>query len=219
MTDAYGQQTTFDDSSDYNRESFVIDQKLKKIRTGVPVKVVAVNGGGVGKPPTVDVIPTANMTDGQGNATKHLTIFAIPVARVQGGGNAVIVDPVVGDYGIMLVSDRDISAIKANSGAQSNPGSFRHHSLADGVYVGAILNSATPTQYVQFTSSGIVLHDKNGNVVQTDSSGVEITATTVKINGALQVTGEVTGGYGTGDSVTLTQHVHPANDAPPTPGT
>ena len=60
-----------------------------------------------------------------------------------------------------------------------------------------------------------------GDYVIFKSSGIEIVAATgtVTISGDLDVTGEVTGNAGTPSFVTLTQHVHPSNGAPPTPGT
>ncbi len=71
----FGQQGTFDDSSDYNARDFHIRQVLGQVRTSVPVKIIAVHGGGVGAAPTVDVQPLINQIDGQGNqnsARHHL---------------------------------------------------------------------------------------------------------------------------------------------------
>ena len=221
----FGQQNSFDDASEFNAFRFIVRQSLGRVRTSIPVKVTAVHGGGVGAPPTVDVQPLVNQIDGQGNKTAHGTIFGVPVLRVQGGKNAIICDPVADDIGYLVVADRDISAVKANSGKVSNPGSFRRHNLADGVYVGAILNPANPTQYVQFTTSGMKLVDKNGNVVEMKSGEISITATKVSITGDLSVSGaitavgEITAGQGGADSVTLQQHVHAGNNIPPTPGT
>jgi hypothetical protein len=76
-------------------------------------------------------MPTVNQTDGQGNMTPHGVIYGIPCPRCQSGANVIINDPNVGDYGILLVADRDISSVKKNAGAQSNPGSYRRHDLAD----------------------------------------------------------------------------------------
>lgn len=202
MTTGYfGQMGRSDDGTDLDAIRFLIRQELAMVRTGIPVKVVAVHGGGVGPAPTVDVQPLINQTDGQGNQTPHGTIFGIPVTRNQGGGNAVINDPKVGDVGKMVIADRDLSAIKANDGAQSNPGSFRRHNLADGVYIGAMLNPANPDQAVQFTETGVVMFDKNGNKVEFSSGSVTITTD------ELRVTGDVVGGYG-GKSISLLNHVH-----------
>lgn len=221
----FGQQTTSDDTSDHNAFNFIVKQRLSRVRTGIPVSVVAVHDGGVGPPPTVDVQPLVNQIDGVGNQTAHGKIFGVPVLRVQGGKNAIIMDPVVNDIGWLSIADRDISAVKANKGKQSNPGSYRRHNLADGVYIGAILNPANPTQYVQFTTDGMKVADKNGNIIELKSGSIAITATKVTISGDLAVTGNITAtngitaGSGGGDSVTLQHHTHPSNGTPPTPGT
>lgn len=220
----YGQQGLTDAGSDFNRHSFAIKQELGNVRTGMPVKVIAVHGGGIGAAPTVDVQPLINQIDGQGNSTPHGTIFGIPVSRSQGGGNAIINDPVAGDVGWMAVSDRDISSLKANAGAQSNPGSFRRFSPSDGVYHGAILNPANPTQYVAFTATGIVIFDKNGNTITMGPSGINMNGVVIdnagnlSVPGNITVQGGVTGGAGGPDSVTLQHHTH-GGGSQPTPGT
>ncbi|WP_267550394.1 Gp138 family membrane-puncturing spike protein [Rhizobium rhizogenes] len=212
----FGQQGTFDDSSDYNARDFHIRQKIGEVRTLVPVKVIAVHGGGVGPAPTIDVQPLINQIDGQGNQTPHGIIYGIPVSRSQGGGNTIINDPKAGDLGHMSVADRDMSALKANKGQTSNPGSYRMHDLADGVYHGNLFNQAAPDQYIHFRDDGITLADRNGNIIETKPGSIAMT-------GNLTVTGEVTAGFGGGDAVTLQGHTHPTTppgpEAPPNPGT
>lgn len=225
-----GQQQAADDATDVNVMAFAVRQALSMVMTGIPVSVVAVRGGGVGPPPVVDVTPLVNMLDGQGTKTAHGNILNIPVIRLQGGKNAIIMDPVKGDIGWLLVAHRDISAVVKNKGKVSNPGSYRRHNLADGAYLGGILNQDNPTGYVQLTPDGIVVLDKNGNKIEMKSGEIDITATTLKVNGDLHVTGAinsdgaigskagVTAGVGTGDSVGLQTHNHPGNGLPPTPG-
>jgi len=195
----FGQQGIGDIGDEYNVVRFLIRQEIAKIRTGVPVKVVAVHGGGVGPAPTVDLQILVNQTDGQGNKTDHGIVYGIPVSRNQGSSYAVINDPHVGDVGHMMIQDRDMSAVKANDGAQSNPGSFRRHSMSDGVYVGAMLNPAVPTQYVQFHDDGVTVADHNGNIVEMRGGMVKITTA------ELHVTGDVTAGDG---AVSLLHHLH-----------
>jgi hypothetical protein len=229
MPGQYGQQGTFDDVSEDSVAQFLIRQAIGSLRTCIPVQVKKVTGGAVGAPPVVDVLPLVNLMDGQGNASSHGTISGVPVVRMQGGKNAIIVDPVVDDIGWLMVADRDISAVKANKGDRSNPGSFRRHNLADGVYFGGILNPADPTQYVQFTKDGLKIVDKNSNIIELKDGEIDITATKVRLNGNLEVhgditaTGSVTAGQGSGDQIGLQSHKHPtaASGPPssPTPGT
>lgn len=173
----YGQAGVTDANDEFNALRFLIKQLIAMVRTGIPVKVLAVHGGGVGPAPTVDVMPMVNQTDSQGNATPHGIIYGIPCMRNQGGGNAFINDPVVDDVGTMLVADRDISSLKANAGAQSNPGSGRRHNLSDGIYLGAILNAPAPTQYFHWVpGGGSKLLDSAGSTITTSGGSVALAA-------------------------------------------
>lgn len=204
MTDSgYSQQDPDDGASDFAARQFQIDQTLARVRSMVLVKVTAIQGGAgaIASPGTVTVQPLVKMLDGQGNATSHGTIYAIPVFRLGGGANAVICDPVVGDIGWMAVADRDISAVKATK-AEAPPGSRRKFDLADGVYMGSLL-SAVPTQYITFTSTGVKIADSNSNVLEFKSAGISINgilinqqgqvAGNLPVNGALQLSGTITG--------------------------
>ena len=137
-----------------NLQSFLIWQILRSISGAKLVQVVGVtNSGGVSAVGFVDVQPLVNQLDGWNNATPHGTVYHLPYFRLQGGTNAVIIDPQVGDIGVAVVEDRDISSVKANK-AQANPGSKRIFDIADGLYLGGFLNG-TPQQYVQFSAAGI----------------------------------------------------------------
>lgn len=82
-------------------------------------------------------------------------IHNIPYLRLQRGLSAVIMDPVVGDIGLMAVCDKDATNVKA-SGEESIPATLRTHSAADGVYLTGIASLNTdPTQYARFTEAGI----------------------------------------------------------------
>lgn len=166
----------------FNVLDFVIDQKLSDVWTALPVLVVScTNAGGLTQAGTVSVLPLVNMIDGQGKPTQHGIINGLTYYRMQGGTNAVIMDPVAGDKGFAVFCHRDISSVKA-TGKQSNPGSFRRFDPADGIYIGGILNGV-PTQYVQFSPTGI-------SVVS--PTAVQITAPTTTITGSLVVTGNAT---------------------------
>lgn len=149
----YTQQEPSDTASDYNTDVFVINQLLGKIRTCTLVKVLSVtNFGGVSPVGFVDVQSMVNYVDGIGNASPHGTIFNLCYFRLQGGANAIIVDPQIGDTGIAVISDRDISSVKSTK-TISNPGSLRQFDLADGIYIGGVLN-IVPLQYIQFDALG-----------------------------------------------------------------
>lgn len=146
-----------DTKSDFLSSSFLITQIVNKLATTALVRVAAVsNAGGVSPVGTVDVVPMVHQVDGQGNPTEHGTIHNVPYFRLQGGTDAIILDPKVGDIGVAVFCSRDISAVKRTK-APAAPPSNRRFDWADAVYFGGPLNG-TPTQYVQFSSDGITVH-------------------------------------------------------------
>lgn len=200
-----GQQTLYDTGSDLNMLVFIFNRLIARTVTMKVVKVMSVTAGSGDLPGTVSVKPLVMQVDGQGNASAHGTVFGLPYLRLQAGANAVILEPVVGDIGLCIVADRDISTVKANK-AESPPGSFRKFDLADGIYIGGILNPA-PDQFVKFTSTGMLLQDKNGNKIEFKSGSIDVTTTAFRVNGS------IIAGFGTGDQVGLQTHLHTSASA------
>jgi hypothetical protein len=166
-------------NSEYNATHFLVQSILARIGTATLAQVQSVtNTGGVSAVGFVNVLPLINQVDGSGNATPHTTVYNLPYFRVQGGTNAVILDPQVGDIGIVVFASRDISTVKSTK-AQANPGSRRTFDMADGIYIGGVLNGQ-PQQFIQFNTSGITLSSPNQ---------ITITAPTVTINGATTIAG------------------------------
>ena len=160
---------------------FFFEQMLAKVQTSLPVRVVAVtNSGGASPTGFVDVVPMVTQTDATGVAVPHTTIFNLPYCRVQGGANAVIIDPQVGDIGVAVFSSRDISKVKY-TGKENPPGSDRRYSFSDGMYLFGIITTA-PTQYIQFVEGGMVIHTPGTLSIQADG-GVSITSPTLTHNG------------------------------------
>jgi hypothetical protein len=158
----------------------------------VTVKSVT-NNGTVSPVGEVSVQILVNQIDGDGNAFPHGTIFGVPYFRLQGGANAVILDPVVGDVGIAVFCDRDISSVKANKG-QASPGSRRQFDPSDALYIGGFLNGV-PTQYVQFLP--------NGGGINVVSPGV----VTLKAQGKTWTFGSA--GFTMSNGVIAETHIHP----------
>lgn len=144
-------QATIPDQNDYQGQADnyqagnlfnALDKMIRLVVAGKAfcaiVKVLSVSGGGVHAPPRVSVQPMVNQIDGNNNQIPHGEIFDIPVFRLRGGNAAVFIDPEVGDIGVAVVCDRDISNVKA-TGAISGPGSFRQNDYADGCYFGGFL--------------------------------------------------------------------------------
>lgn len=166
-------------STDFAATKFVVDQALGKVATSTIVKVVKVtNAGGVSPVGFVDVIPQVAQVDGAGNTTPHGTIHHLPYLRVQGGTDAVILDPKIGDLGIAVFANRDLSAVK-NTKKASPPGSRRRFDYSDGMYLGGLLNG-TPVQYVRFHADGLEL---------VSPTEVKITAPSIVLTGNVTSTG------------------------------
>ena len=210
--------------------AFAFRAAMAKVRTTLPVQVVAVHGGGLGPVGRIDVQPLVQQVDSAGNVMALPVLYGLPYLRWQGGASAVILDPAVGDIGLVCFADRDVSAVVA-AGKQSPPGSNRRFSLADGFYVGATLN-AQPTQYVQFdNTNGITIvtphtfqatanegggtapqitMNSSGITMMFGSYGIEITSSGIQLlgpvngNNSATFTNEVTG-----NGIQLSQHVHP----------
>jgi len=149
----FGQQdqsTNLDQSIALN---FIVSQILNDIQTASLVEIVGVEASGIGPVGFVDVKPLVNQMTGDRKAVEHGVIYKIPYFRIQGGKNAIILDPEIGDIGVCVFCSRDSSAVVATKKA-ANPGSFRKFDWSDGMYIGGFLND-TPTQYIQFSTNGI----------------------------------------------------------------
>lgn len=200
----YGQKKPNDSTGEYNAQLFLIRQVLDTRNHVAVVKVVAVNAPlGLALAGTVDVQPLVNQLDGQGNAVPHGVINNLPYFRAQGGANAVIIDPEVGDLGVAVICDRDTSAVQETKGA-ANPGSKRRNDWADGIYFGGLLNGI-PEQYMLFQASGIKIFSPTKILLESQeielkapvvkinaSSSTTITTPTLQLNGSMTATGNIT---------------------------
>ena len=208
----------------YNAQLAVIWSVLSKVATTTLVQVKAVTTSGADSAVGfVDIQPLVSQVDGANNVNAYdVPISHCPYFRLQGGANAIILDPQVGDIGIAVFADRDITGV-VQTQAAAPPGSGRMFSMSDGLYLGGVLNGV-PSQYVQFNASGITINSPNAitltaptvtitapTVAVNASSAVNITTPTLTLNGSLVVDGATTlngsiaqtsgGGSGTGASL------------------
>lgn len=209
MSEVKGQQGFSTDASGYNALDFQVQQALRKINTAEPVRVVSVQPGAVGPVGMVSVQPVVNLVTGAGDGMEQSELFQLPYLRIQGGENAVIVDPKPGDMGLAVYAMRDTEAVKANrDGKTANPGSARTYSKSDGFYLGGFLNSA-PKRYVMVDDTGITLDDgqggklelKGGKLIITAPAGIESTSPT-------EVHHTPTLVFGDGDGATATMNAN-----------
>jgi hypothetical protein len=152
----FGQTDPTSAQGEWNQLRFIIRQQMAKLNTSLPVRVVAVDAAGLAPVGFVTIRILVDQLSGDDMAVPHGDIANVPYMRIQGGNNAVIIDPAVGDIGMACFCSRDISAVK-NARKSAPPGSRRQYSFSDCMYVGGFLNGA-PTQYIQFTEGGILLH-------------------------------------------------------------
>ncbi len=196
-----GSTSSFVGITQGNTDGSAIDaavrRNLSDLGTNVLVKVAAVHAGD-GIVGTVDVTPMVHQQTSDGTAVPHGTIYGVPYLRIQGGTCAVIVDPVAGDIGYIIISGRDQSNVVATQ-APALPGSFRQHSMADCVYVGGFLNGA-PAHYLQITTDGVRIVTTGKVTVQASEMDVNCD---LNVTGTIKATGDVQAG-----SVSLESHVH-----------
>lgn len=202
--------------SDYEQFIYQLQQEMKKIETCLPVKVLAVSGGGLAPVGYVDVQPLVQQLTVAGQPVSQGIITNLPYCRIQGGTNALIIDPEVGDIGLACFASRDVSGVK-NAKQESPPASRRTYSLNDGFYIGGFLN-ATPVQYIQFNSSGIKIYSPTK--LTFEAPQILIDSPIIQVTGNFAQTGTkghhstfsgnivTTGGDVVADDVSLQNHVH-----------
>ena len=197
-----GQRGLSTNSSEYNAQDFMISQMLGRIATAEPVRVVAVSGSGVSPVGFVDVQPLINLVTGEQKAQEQSVLFKLPYLRIQGGKNALVIDPQPGDIGLAVYAMRDTESLKESRGKDGNvnPGSARAMSKGDGFYLGGFLNAA-PERYVLVDDEGVTIEGvakltMHGETsVLTAENGLTINAD-VRINGSLTWTGTAQGDGG-----------------------
>lgn len=188
------------------RTQALILSLIRDIRTAIPVKVMAVHPG-EGTPPaigTVDVQPLVQAVDGAGKLWKLGKTYGAQFSRIQAGNTAIVVDPNVGDIGLAVACDRDISSVIAAAGI-AGPGSARIHDISDLVYLYSILSVKAITQYILANAQGLTLLTPNTLTLQ----GGQINMVgPINANGAIiSSAGEITDALG----VVLGTHIHSAS--------
>lgn len=202
----------------YNQLNFLIEQMLIKMQTATLVKVVScTNSGGLSPIGTVAVQPLVNQVDAAGNGYPHATVSNVPYFRLQSaGGNGIILDPAPGDIGFCLFASRDISKVVSTQ-AQANPGSDRYYSYSDAMYIGLGLSQYVPTQYIQFSASGINIVSPTQITLQAPL--INLTGGVIQTDGTIVAETDVLAGS---DSISLVSHIHdfgtpPEPTTPPVP--
>lgn len=165
----------------------LVTHLMGKKQTITLVQVVSVQATGVAPVGFVDVKPMVHQIDGSGNVYELGTLFNVPYFRLQGGANAVICDPKVGDIGLCAFASRDISTVKRTKKAAA-PSSKRQFDWSDGLYLGGFLNGI-PEQYVFFKDGGGIdivstgdINLRGNNIIINAKAGVSTTSQTFQAN-------------------------------------
>lgn len=200
---AAGWQQIQDIHTEYGSLRFVITSLLMRMQTAMPVRVLAVsNNGEVAAAGTVDVLPLVQTAQADGTSQPHHPIYGVPYMRVQGGANAIIMDPQVGDIGIAVFCSRDISGVKADPSSPHGepPSSARAYDWSDAIYLGAVM-WGVPENYVRFPS--------DGSIELVSPVKVRLSAPEIELDGPVTATSTVNAATDVvGGGISLKTHVH-----------
>lgn len=145
------------------QDIYLINSLISQIHTMMPVKVLSVTVPKDALAPIgrCEVLPLVKFIDGSNNSYPLGKVINVPYLRVQGGKNAIVIDPQVGDVGLCGFCERDISIVK-KTGNVSAPDNLRKYDINSAVYMFSMM-SELPTQYIQFLESGINIKS-TGNI-------------------------------------------------------
>lgn len=133
------------------------------------------------------VFPLVSGTNATGGEIKNQGVYDIPFIQYQAGNSAVKMTPRVGDIGLVIACDKDITNVRKSRRGGPAP-TQRQHSYSDAVYITAIASlNGEPTEFAEFSGDGINI--KSPGVV--NINGVKIHP-----NGKLQlVDGSIVDGH------------------------
>ena len=157
------------------QDMYIINNLIANIHTMMPVKILSVTVPTDSLTPIgrCEVLPLVQQIDGSNNVYPMGKIVNVPYLRVQGGSNAIVIDPQVGDVGLCGFCERDISIVK-RTGELSAPDTRRKYDINSAVYMFTMM-SGTPTQYIHFKSSGVDIKTTgdlniNGLIIKADGT-------------------------------------------------
>ena len=98
-------------ASQTNTLAYILSQFQMGINTAEIVMVNAVTTTEDGAK-RLTVTPILNQVSAGGQSIQMAPIYNVPFIRMQAGANAIIIDPEVGDIGLVVYCQRDISSVK-----------------------------------------------------------------------------------------------------------
>ena len=186
---------------EYDKVISQFNSLITNVNTAMPCKVVAIEKQeqrGVNIVGFVDIQLMIEQTNGQKKGNETAIICNVPYIRIQGGTNAVIIDPEINDLGVAIFSSRDITNFK-EARRQTPPATWRKFSISDAIYIGGIRNQK-PVQYIHFRNDGIEIYSpKRVHIttptvlIDSDNTTINTSAkTTINANGGCEINAETT---------------------------
>ena len=186
---------------EYDKVISQFNSLITNVNTAMPCKVVAIEKQeqrGVNIVGFVDIQLMIEQTNGQKKGNETAIICNVPYIRIQGGTNAVIIDPEINDLGVAIFSSRDITNFK-EARRQTPPATWRKFSISDAIYIGGIRNQK-PVQYIHFRNDGIEIYSPNRVhittptvLIDSDNTTINTSAkTTINANGGCEINAETT---------------------------
>lgn len=186
---------------EYDKVISQFNSLITNVNTAMPCKVVAIEKQeqrGVNIVGFVDIQLMIEQTNGQKKGNETAIICNVPYVRIQGGTNAVIIDPEINDLGVAIFSSRDITNFK-EARRQTPPATWRKFSISDAIYIGGIRNQK-PVQYIHFRNDGIEIYSpKRVHIttptvlIDSDNTTINTSAkTTINANGGCEINAETT---------------------------
>lgn len=164
---------------EYNALIHIINSVVNKVKTLELVRVLSVNTSDN----TLSVIPIIRNANANGDAIEETPVYGVKYLEWQYGTNSIISVPAVGDIGMCLISHKDISNVESGL-----VGSFRRFCESDSIYLGGIKGlNQTPTQFIEFSSSGINITSPADLTINAQSA--TINATEVNLGGEVGAVG------------------------------
>lgn len=164
----------------------IILKMMGRNYTATIVRVDSVQAGATGPVGFLTATDLLQQTDGNNQGIPNQPLNNMPYFRLQGGANAVIIDPKPGDIGIAIFARRDISEAKSSK-QEGPPPSLRQFDQSDGLYIGGLLNGA-PSQFIHFLDSGIHIQA---------TGEITMDCTLLQVNAPIKATGDITDNSGT----------------------
>lgn len=199
----------FSATSEQNALDYLMLTKiLQTVHTAIPVRVDKIerpnHSGGANY---LSATPLIMQVDNEGNALAQVSIPKLRWFRYQAGTCAIICDPKVGDVGLAVFAQRDVSVLTGGNEPQ-RPDTYRAFDMSDGFYIGGYWG-ATPQTYIEINDNYVEIKaDVHiiGKVTTTDTITADndiITKTNMQASGNVTATGDVSG-----KGISLSSHVH-----------